>query len=202
MWISICSICRCSPGSRMLLILRCAHAFGLCGALTHIRPGFCVAVIVGVAEVVDMRPGVDPNDGIGGAVRPCQYFSRILVAAESWPLARAVESIRQARPTSAFGGRRGRSSTLRGRLRARIAVREARATRTISARGSWSRLRRVGARPEIGKARTTSATRRPGRRRRSLRRRRIGTVITVGQARTTGTLRGCRRRVGQCQYGE
>jgi hypothetical protein len=131
-------------------------------------------------------------------MRPCQRFRRILVGA-GLSSARAVVSIRQARPTSALRRWWGGPSTLSGRPRARIAVREARATRTISACASRSGLGRVGARPEVGKARTTSATRCPGRLRGSLHwLRGIRTMVGVGQARATGTLRGRRRGGGKC----
>jgi len=184
----------------MLFILRRAHAFGERSLLTHISPSFCVAVMGGVAEVVDMGPGVCPDDGIGRAMRPCQRFSRILVGA-GLSSARAVVSIRQARLTSAL--RRGwcGPSPLRGRPRAGIAVREAGATRTMSAGASRSRRRRNRAGPEIGKARTTSAPRCPGRLRGSLHCcRGIGTVVGIGQAWATGPLRGRRRGGGKCQY--
>jgi len=156
--------------------------------------------------VVDTRSGVCPDNGVGGAMRPCQRFRRILVGA-GLSCARAVVSIRQARPTSALRRWWGGPSTLSGRPRARIAVREARATRTISAWtisacASRSGLGRVGARPEVGKARTTSTTRCPGRLHGSLRRRSIGTVVAVGQARAAGALRDRRRRGGKRQYGE
>jgi hypothetical protein len=189
------------PGSRMLFILRRAYAFGDRGLLAHIRPGFCVAVMGGVAEVVDTRPGVCPDDGVGGATHPRQRFRRVLIGA-GLSCAGAAVSIRQARSTFALRRRRGGPSTVGGRPWTRIAVREAGATRTISACASRAGLRRVGARPEVGKARTTSTTRCPGRLRGSLRRRSIGTVVAVGQARATGALRDRRRRGGKRQYGE
>jgi len=189
------------PGSRMLFILRRAYAFGDRGLLAHIRPGFCVAVMGGVAEVVDTRPGVCPDDGVGGAMHPCQRFRRILVGA-GLSAARAAVSIRQARPTFALRRRRGGPSTVRGRPWTRIAVRKAGATRTLSACASRPGLGRVGARPEVGKAWLTSATRCPGRLRGSPWRRSIRTVVAVGQARATGALRDRRRRGGKRQYGE
>jgi hypothetical protein len=152
--------------------------------------------------VVDARPSICPDDGVSGAMRPCQRFRRILVGA-GLSSARAVVPIRQARPASALRRWWGGLSTLSGRARARKAVREAGATRTISACASWSGLRRIGARPEVGKARTTSAIRCRGWLRGSLRWcGGIRTVVGVGQARTTGALRGRRRGGGKCQYRE
>ena len=190
------------PGLGMLFIPRRAYAFGERGPLTHVGSGFCIAVIGGVAEVVDTRPGVCPDDGVGGAMHPCQRFRRILVGARL-SCAGAVVSIRQARPAFALRPCWGGPSTVSGRLRARIAVREAGAARTISACASRSGLGRVGARPEVGKARTTIATRCPGRLRGSLRlRRSIGTVVAVRQARATGALRDRRGGGGKREYGE
>jgi hypothetical protein len=139
-------------------------------------------------------------------MHPCQRFRRILIGAKL-SCARAAVSIGQARPTFAIRRWWGGPATIGGRPRARIAVREAGATRTISAWtfgacASRSGLGRVGARPEVGKAWLTSATRCPGRLRGSLRRRSIRTVVAVGQARATGALRDRRRRGGKRQYGE
>ena len=114
----------------MLFILRRANAFGERVLLAHIGASFGVAVIVGVAEVVDLRPGVCPDNGAGGAMRQCRRFRRILVGAGPF-FARALISIRQARATSTLWRRSsllgwGRPSTLIATLigspRARISV--------------------------------------------------------------------------------
>src|SRR3979490_1923166 len=109
------------PGSGMSFILRRAYAFGERDLLAHICPGFGVAVMGGVAEVVDTRPGVCPNDGVGGAMHPCQRFRRVLVGT-GLSCVRALVSIRQARPTSALRRRWRGPATFSGRPRARIAV--------------------------------------------------------------------------------
>src|ERR1700730_12757332 len=83
----------------MLFILRRANAFGERVLLAHIGPSVGVAVIVGVAEVVDMRPGVCPGNGGGGAMREWHRFRRILIGADPF-FARAPVSIGQARATS------------------------------------------------------------------------------------------------------
>src|SRR5436190_15305641 len=103
----------------MLFILRRAYAFGERRLLTHIGSRFGGAVIGGASEVVDIRPGVSPDDGVDRAMRPRHRFRRILAGG----LSGALESIRQARPASALRRRfwlpRG---GLAGRPRAIISV--------------------------------------------------------------------------------
>src|SRR5258707_3747554 len=122
-----------SPGSRRtLFIFRLAYASSQRIPLTHIGPTFGGAVIIVAAEMVDIRSSGCPDNSIRGAMHPCQRFRRILVDA-CLPLARAVESIRQARPTIALrrGGRVvgwGGPSTLTGSPRTREPIRQARLT--------------------------------------------------------------------------
>ncbi len=192
----------------MLFILRLAYASSERIPLTHIGPTFGGAVIVVAAEVVDIRSGVCPDNSISGAMHPCQRFRRILVDARL-PLARAVESIRQARPTIAL--RRGSCpiggpSILAGSPRTRKPIRQARpafALRRRSCPVGWGGPSTLTGGPgqeypleRLGVTRTASARAFPP----GLRRRRIGAVIAVGQARATSPLHGRRRGSGKHQY--
>src|SRR5262249_18481724 len=116
----------------MLFVLRLPYAASERIPLTHIGPTFGGAVIVVAAEVVDIRSGVCPDDSIGGAMHPCQRFRRILVDAQL-TLARAIESIRQARPAIAL---RRRSCPIGGPslLRTREPIRQARPTFALGRR--------------------------------------------------------------------
>jgi hypothetical protein len=88
-------------GSRMLFIFRGAYASSERGLLTHIGPGFGGTVIGGATEVVDIRSGVSPDNGVTRAMHPGSRFRFILVCAQlsdGW----AIEPVRQARPASAI----------------------------------------------------------------------------------------------------
>ena len=152
----------------MSFILRHAYASRERVPLTHIGPPFGGAVIVVTAEVVNTRSGVCPDNGVDGAMHPCQRFRRILVDARL-PLARAVEPIRQARPTFALRRRScpvgwGVPSTLIG---TRISVRQARPTSALRRRSrpvGWGVPSTLTGSPrarisvgEAGATRTTSA---------------------------------------------
>jgi hypothetical protein len=140
----------------VLFIFCCAHPFGERVLLTHIRPGFRMAVIVVAAEVIDVRPGTCPDDRVAGAMRPCQSFRGILVSA-GFSFIESLVPVRQARPTSALR----RRSRLFGWSGALALPKKSMGTNTrLKGLGDRDDPRsRSSARPEVGEARATSATR-------------------------------------------
>ena len=57
--------------SRMLFVFRGAIAGGLRVCFAHVRALLCRSVIVSPGEMVDARLRIDPDDGVGRAMRLC-----------------------------------------------------------------------------------------------------------------------------------